>query len=96
MTTTGYHAAPSRDGKPAPKVTGDDPDLLQRTAHVRGPKERMGEFFSRVGLGAAQIRTMSKAEISHFVEVISKNDPGYVRAQDFAPRVFPKTFLLDI
>jgi hypothetical protein len=71
MPVIGNHSYTPRDGRPAPRVVGDDPQLLAATAHVRKPQERMGEFFARTGLSAAQIRVMSPGEISKFVETVS-------------------------
>jgi hypothetical protein len=64
------------DGRPGHRFVGVDVDteLLERTAHVRKPKETMMQFFSRVGLGASQIREMSKDQITHFVEVVSQQE----------------------
>jgi hypothetical protein len=87
---------PTRDGRPVPKVIGDAQDLLDRTAHVRKPKERMMQFFARTGLGAAQIRTMTRDEIAHFVNCVSHNERGYGDQAHFEPRVMPKLLLLDI
>jgi hypothetical protein len=61
----------TREGKPGPKVVGDDPELLDCTSHVRATKETMMQFFARTGLGAHQIRTMSKSEITKFVATVS-------------------------
>src|SRR5579872_2853187 len=73
MTYVGNHVPKSRNGKPV-RWAGEDPELLERTKHVRLKGERMSQFFSRVGLGAAQIRTMSAVEISRFVDVASQNE----------------------
>jgi hypothetical protein len=63
----------TRNGRPV-TVVGDDEDLLRRTAHVRLKHETtMNPFYARVGLGAAEIRKMSKSEISHFVEIATAN-----------------------
>lgn len=77
MPTLGYYAAPGRDGRPAPKVVGDDPILLEKTSHVRKVKEKMGQFFARSGLGASQIRSMTRDQIATFVYVVSQNESGY-------------------
>jgi hypothetical protein len=96
MPTLGYYARGPRDNMPVAKLIGDAPELLEKTAHVRKAKEKMMQFHARVGLGAAQIRMMSKDEISHFVETVSKNDEGFIRAQDMEPRVLPSRIVLDI
>jgi len=64
------------DGRAVRRFVGVDADieLLERTAHVRKPKETMMQFFSRVGLGVSQIREMNKDQITHFVEVVSQQE----------------------
>ena len=76
----GSTGLPSREGMPGRKAPSDDPVLLEKTAHVRKSKETMMQFFSRIGLGPGRIRTMSKAEISRFCEVVMSN-PDYQRAR---------------
>jgi len=58
--------------KPVTQTLEDDV-LLARTAHVRRPSEAMGQFISRIGLGKAQILSMSAEEISQFVKVSEAN-----------------------
>ena len=89
-------AQPPRDNLPIRKVLGDDPQLLAMTEHVRNKKEKMFQFYARVGLGPSQIRTMSKAEISHFVEVVSQQERGFENPAHFEPRAMPKKLMLDI
>jgi hypothetical protein len=88
----------TREGRPFQKAVGDDPVLLEKTKHVRNKKETMMQFYSRVGLGAAQIRTMSKEEIAHFVEVVAANPEFQERAAEalsFEPKLQPTRFNLD-
>ncbi len=84
------------DGRLRLKRQGEDQALLEKTAHVRRPKETMMEFFARVGLGAAQIRTMNKEEISRFVEVATKQEieAGPTTWVPLAPKVVPSRFVM--
>jgi hypothetical protein len=84
----------TREGKPGPRVVGDDKELLDRTAHVRSKKETMMQFFARTGLGAYQIRTMSKSEISHFVETASQHESVQPPTSTFG-RPAPQRFVLE-
>ncbi len=59
----------------------DDAELLEKTKHVRLKNEVMGQFHARVGLGAAQILSMTKDEIAHFVAVVT------AREEHWKPRV---------
>jgi len=78
-------AQPTREGVPGPRVIGDDPELLALTQHVRKPKEPLMSFYARTGIGPAQIRDLSKAELSDRVELARKNaeDDGYNVAASF-------------
>jgi hypothetical protein len=96
MVITAGPAPGTREGKPGPRVLGDDAELLDRTAHVRTKKETMMQFFARVGLGANQIRTMSKSEISKFVEIVSANATDDVRPPSSTfGRPAPQRFVLE-
>jgi hypothetical protein len=57
------------DNRAPRPVAGEDSELLEKTKHVRLKGERMMQFYARVGLGAAQIRTMSFDEITRFCDV---------------------------
>lgn len=70
----GAAAKGTLNGVPRPAPRGDDPELLERTKHVRRKNERLGQFFARIGLGAAQIRNMTKDEISRFCEIVENNN----------------------
>jgi hypothetical protein len=85
----------TREGIPGPRSIGDDPVLLEKTAHVRAKKEKMMEFFARTGLGAYQIRTMSKGEISKFVEVASANEDIKPPQMSIYGKPAPQNFVLD-
>jgi hypothetical protein len=68
--------APSgtNEGRPHAKVVGDDEELLQLTAHVRKPKERLMEFYSRCGIGPGQIRSFTPDELTRRVEIATQNN----------------------
>ena len=55
------------------RIVGPESEILERTSHVRGRRETMGEFYARTGLAKSQILHMSKSEIRQFVEVVSHN-----------------------
>lgn len=71
---------------------GEDDELLARTSHVRRRKETMLQFYARVGLGAAQILTMTKSEITHFVSVAEQNEPWEPKL--FEPKPLPQRFMI--
>jgi hypothetical protein len=70
----GAAAKGTLNGVPRPAPRGEDPQLLERTKHVRRKNERMGRFYARVGLGAAQILAMTPDEISRFCEIAEENN----------------------
>ena len=77
---------PVREGRVV-KVLGDDSELLSKTTHVRHAGERLIQFHARTGLGAAQIRSMSRDQIAEFVNTVERNDKGWTsepRAQKFS------------
>jgi len=74
MVITAGPAPGTREGKPGPKVLGDDAELLEKTKHVRRSKECLMEFYARTGVGAHQVRTLSKSDITTLVETVSKNE----------------------
>jgi hypothetical protein len=74
MVISAGPAPGAREGRPGHRVMSDDPVLLAKTDHVRSKNEPMNSFYARVGLGPVQIRTMSRSEISHFVEVATANE----------------------
>src|SRR5579871_3025893 len=55
-----------------PKMQVSDPNqdwgIINLVSHVMRKNEKLMEFYARVGLSRAQIATMSKSEISKFVE----------------------------
>jgi hypothetical protein len=85
----------TREGRPFLKAIGDDAELLARTEHVRSKKEPMMSFYARVGLGPTQIRTMSKSEISKFVETISTHEDVKPPQAGAFGRPAPQKFLLE-
>jgi len=84
----------TREGRPGPRAIGDDPTLLEKTAHVRTKNEPMNSFYARVGLGPKQILAMSKAEISHFVEVATANETPKAPTGMYAQPA-PQRFVLE-
>jgi hypothetical protein len=96
MTVLAGQPLPPRDGKPGQQAAAEDGVLLERTAHVRKPKETMLEFFARVGLGSAQIRSMDKGEITRFVKVAmdSAQDRETIDVKFFEPKAVPPRFVL--
>jgi hypothetical protein len=75
--TYGYYGLPARDGKPAPKLIGDDAFLLEKTSHVRRHKEKLMEFYARTGAGKAFILSASREEIERFCKVVAEQESGY-------------------
>jgi len=83
----------------------DDAELLEKTDHVRLPKETLLEFMARTGCGSNQIRTSTKEEIFRFVRRITANqledasvwgggvwNAPSARAVPVAPKTIPKHF----
>lgn len=93
MVITAGPTPGTREGKPGPKVLGDDKELLDRTAHVRSKNEPMNSFYARVGLGPNQILTMSKSEITKFCETVSANEDVQPPTSSFRP--LPQKFVLE-
>jgi hypothetical protein len=89
---------PPTDGRAAVAAPADDPELLERTKHVRLKGEPMMGFYARIGLGAAQIMQMSKSEITRFVETVEKNREDTERPAksdlEFAPKSVPPRFII--
>ena len=83
MVIVGGPTLGTREGRPGPRVLGDNAELLSRTEHVRTKNEPMNSFYARIGLGPVQIRTMSKAEISRFVETVSQHESVQPPASTF-------------
>lgn len=93
MPIVGGSALPSREGMPGKPLMGvnADKELLEKTAHVRKPKECMMEFFSRIpACGAHFIRNHSKEEIKRLVEVVMANPDYEERERVVAPMFEPK------
>jgi hypothetical protein len=85
----------SPDGKIRFARADQDAELLEKTAHVRRPKESLMEFYSRTGCGAAQVRSSSKDEIARFVETVSRNEKEVsLETSIFEPRQAPPRFVL--
>ncbi len=80
---------------PQMKVIDPNTDhaVEHRIKHVLRTNEKLMEFYSRVGLGRAQILSMSKEEISLFVENAERNAADDVKAPvariTFAPGTRP-------
>lgn len=85
------------DNRPIRTTVGEDTELLVKTEHVRKKGEKLMQFFARTGLGAAQIRPMSKGEITRFVETVSQHEPVQApRELTEGPRPRPQRFVLDM
>jgi hypothetical protein len=87
----------SPDGKFNWARRGEDPELLERTRCARGPKETVMEFIARTGLGAHQIRSMSREEILRFVAVVSQQDEFTGHPTTWVPlepKTIPAKFLM--
>lgn len=54
-------------------VAGED-EVRRLAGHVMKKKEQAIEFFARTGLSLAQMRTMSRGEITRFVEQAERNN----------------------
>lgn len=73
MTVVGGPTTGPQDNLVMRPVAPQDQELLDRTSHVRLKGEKLLQFYARVGLGPAQIRTMSRAEIKRFVDIAEEN-----------------------
>ena len=60
----------------------DDEEVYERIKETLRPQETTGEWYSRVGLGRAQLLQMTKREIREFVAIVSQNEDCPV-PQDF-------------
>jgi hypothetical protein len=83
MSRTEYAQARSIDeqtkralahGKLRP-INQEDPDLLAKSECCRGRGESLMQFFSRTGVTAAQLRTMTRQELVDFVDRTAQHDP---------------------
>lgn len=52
----------------------EDEDVEKRVRHCLGRGEKLGQFYSRTGLGRAQILAMSRSEISAFVDAAARRE----------------------
>ena len=85
------------DGHAPLRSRGDDEQLLAKTAHVRKKDERLMEFYARTGLGAAQIREMSRKQIEEFVEVAALQEQPPVPAMLVeGPRPLPRKLFIEV
>lgn len=87
----------TREGVARARVVGDDPVLLEKTKHVRNKKETMMQFFARTGIGAHQVRTLTKDALASLVDVATKNseyEEHSSAAVFFQPKPMPTRFLL--
>ncbi len=94
MAVTAGPGMPAHDGRPGQRVVGDDPVLLEKTAHVRKPKEKLMEFIARTGMSPNQMHTLSKEEILRFVETVSAHESVAPPPGSFG-RPVPQRFTLD-
>jgi hypothetical protein len=90
-------APATREGRPGPKFIGDDTELMEKTKHVRKPKERLMEFYARTGIGAHQVRTLSKPALTALVQTVSANANEDVKPPQAGAfgRPAPQKFLLE-
>jgi hypothetical protein len=86
------------NGKLRP-VSQEDPDLLAKSECCRGRGETLMQFFSRTGVTASQLRTMSRQELIDFVDRAGQQDPppdaprGFFREPPAPPQPRVKTIL---
>jgi hypothetical protein len=85
----------TREGRPFLKSIGDDAELLEKTKHVRRPKECLMEFYARTGIGAHQVRTLSMADLNTLVETVSKNEAVQPPQAGAFGRPAPQRFVLE-
>lgn len=82
-----------RPGKLQPSNPNDDPAVERRVKHVVKRDETLTEFYARVGLGRAQILSMSRDEIARFAEHAEQNAadgvPAPVSSFAYAPGTKP-------
>ncbi len=66
--------------KMKPVNLNENPELEYKLRKVMKKGEKLGEFFSRTGLGLAQIMSMSDSEIRSFVAIAEENnrESGFV------------------
>ena len=84
--------------KRAPKMQAvdpnSDPETIERVRHVLRPKEKLLEFFARTGLGKAQVATMTRSQITRFVEQVERNKANEPSTAHFEPRGVPRTITI--
>jgi len=77
------------DGRIPQQFLGEDESILKKISHVIRKGEKLMQFFSRVGLSLSQSRTMSKNEISRFVQQSEANAMAEPDKNFFEPRPLP-------
>jgi len=85
--------------KAAPRMRAvdlnDDPSVLARIKHVLKPNEKLLQFFARTGLGRTQALTMTRAEVSQFVEQVERNRQQEASTAHFEPRGIPARLVIE-
>jgi hypothetical protein len=80
---------------PIKEVDQEDPEIISKVRHTMLPKEKLMEWFSRVGLGKAQIMAgMSKRDISRFVEQAERNRAEEDTVSPMFQRTVPKFLMV--
>jgi hypothetical protein len=69
----------------------NDPEIISRVKHTLHKDELLMQWYSRVGLGRAQIMQMGKQEISDFVKQADENQQNMDTTM-YAPKPVPKKF----
>ena len=86
------------DPKMAAYDLNNDPEIVARVKHILLPGEKLGQFYARLGLGRAQIMTMSRSEISDWVNARMADLETIERrnyfARVFGPKPTPKKLFL--
>lgn len=91
MPILGGVGLPPVDGRPSRTLIAEDPELLERTRHVRRPHERLMEFWARGGPGPGQLRQMTRSEISAFMRQVELNAKDDVKPPPTFVTPVPKT-----
>ncbi len=74
----------------------NDNEIVKQISHTLLKNETLGGWYSRVGLGRAQILQMSKGEIREFVALVSQNEnpPAPTVVDDPSPDVRHTSFVI--
>jgi hypothetical protein len=72
----------------------DATDVVAKVCHVLNPGEKLGEFYSRTGLGKSQAMLMSRDEITAFVIRATENAREQESSSIFQPKPIPSKFIM--